>query len=251
MDRFCSASGIEKGKYGFADDLYFTGEETSPPYDARGGQMFTLDVQRKTLYCVPAVGRAAFESVCVMGNMNSNKVVLLIGDDRAGAPLLLYIGEKNADATGNAPQRLKMNGLAKGNLYVWVSDNYAVNGENDPQAFNGTGNSRTGKFVRIDHYNPAMAGMTGYDAAGWADIDTQDALATSVGNFRFSRPEDVATNPYDGTQAVMNSTGRGQLFPADNWGTVYKIDLDDQALSQALQGPLSGINNLPAEITIL
>jgi hypothetical protein len=41
------------------------------------------------------------------------------------------------------------------------------------------------------------------------------------------------------------------LFPADAWGTTYKIDLNDAALITALNGPLSNINNLPADLTIL
>ena len=52
------------------------------------------------------------------------------------------------------------------------------------------------------------------------------ALAAAAGAFEFSRPEDVATNPADGTQVVMASTGRASLYPSDNWGTTYLIDLD-------------------------
>ena len=208
LRRLCSANGIERFKFGFFDDIFFTGEETG------GGQEFALDVNNNVLYCAPAMGRAAWESVAVMDNFNSNKVVVLVGDDRGGAPLLLYVGQKFQSYPGdNAPMFLKRNGLAKGNLYVWVADN----GDVSPEDWNGTGTSRSGKFVKIQHYNPSMAGQPGYDDVGWADQDTQDDLAFNVaGAFAFSRPEDVHTNPADGTQAVLASTGRDSLFPSDS-----------------------------------
>lgn len=247
MDRLCSANGIERNKFGFRDDIFFTGEETGPPFDARGGQEFVLDVRGETLYCAPAMGRAAWESVCVMDNFRTNKVAVLVGDDRQAAPLLLYIGEKRSSFSPNAPRFLIDNGLAKGYLYVWVSDN----GDRDPEAWNGTGTTRSGKFIRIDHYNPSLAGQDGWDNEGWADILTQDALAEDVGYFKFSRPEDLHTNPNDGTQAIFASTGRPALFPSDSWGTTYLIDIEDAAMQGALRGSLEDINNIPAEMTIL
>lgn len=247
MDRLCSANGIEKNKFGFRDDIFFAGEETGPPFDALGGQEFALDVENEVLYTVPAMGRAAWESVCVMKNFNTNKVVILIGDDRGGAPLLLYIGVKNRAYDPSAPAFLKRNGLAKGNLYVWVADN----GDLTPEDWNGTGTIRNGKFVKINHFNPSMAGQDGYDAAGWADIDTQDALGIAAGRFNFSRPEDVHTNPEDGTQAVLASTGRSSLYPSDSWGSTYIVDLQNRDLRQALRGPLNQIDNLPARLTLV
>ena len=241
MDRLCSANGIEKNKFGFSDDVFITGEE------AGNGQGFALDVNNEVLYTIPAMGRAAWESVCVMENFNTNKVVLLIGDDRGGAPLLLYIGVKNSAFHPSAPAFLKRNGLAEGNLYVWVADN----GDLTPEDWNGTGTIRNGKFVKINHYNPSMAGQTGYDAAGWANINTQDALGIAAGRFNFSRPEDVHTNPEDGTQAVLASTGLSSLYPSDSWGSTYIIDLKNDELSQALNGPLNQINNLPARLTLV
>jgi hypothetical protein len=56
-------------------------------------------------------------------------------------------------------------------------------------------------------------------------------LAAAAGAFAFSRPEDVSTDPNDGTRAVMASTGRSSLFPSDAWGTMYIIDVDFSDLS--------------------
>jgi hypothetical protein len=45
-----------------------------------------------------------------------------------------------------------------------------------------------------------------------------------VGAFRFSRPEDVATNPTDTNMFALASTGSSQFGGADTWGTVYTLD---------------------------
>ncbi len=221
LNRFCSAQLIEANQFGsgngFADAIFFTGEETS------GGTEFALDVATGQLWAVPWLGRAAWESVTELDTGSTDSVALLVGDDRQGAPLLLYVGEKNAVGDGSFLDR---NGLAQGKLYVWTADS----GETTPEEFNGTFEGRSGKFVEIDYYRPDLAsadGSTGYDAQGFATQAQQDTLAFEVaGGFMFSRPEDVATNPADGTQAVLASTGRDSLFPADSWGTTYKIDVD-------------------------
>lgn len=214
FDRFCSGHLIRGGTYDFEEDIYFAGEETN------NGQAFALDVHEGTIYCVPMLGRAAFENVTPVDTGDPNTVGLLIGDDRAPAPLFLYVGEKNALGDGSFLDR---NGLAMGKLYVWVSDK----NDSNPSTFHGTGKSRNGKFARIVHYDPDKAGTPGYDGLGFARQGRQNALVNAAKGFLFSRPEDVATNPADGTQAVMASTGRGTLFGGvDDWGTTYLVDLE-------------------------
>ena len=56
-----------------------------------------------------------------------------------------------------------------------------------------------------------------------------------MGGFRFSRPEDVATNPERGTQAVMASTGHGAAYPSDDWGATYIIDADIGAMTASIR----------------
>lgn len=214
LNRLCSSALFAAGTYGLVDDVYFTGEETS------GGTEFALDARAGVLYAAPWLGRAAWENVTLLDTGDPATVAVLIGDDRAGAPLLLYVGRKNANP--NAPAFLDRNGLAMGTLHVWVADS----GETTPQQFNGTTASRSGRFAAIAHYDAARAGTPGYDALGFATQSTQNAQATAAGAFRFSRPEDLATNPADGTQAIFASTGRGDLFPADAWGTTYLVDVD-------------------------
>jgi len=246
FDRFCSGGGIEKGKDGFEDDVYFCGEE------ADNGQQCALDVRKEDIYVVPMLGRAAFENLCVLENFRSDKVVLLIGDDTtAAAPLYLYIGEKDAKpASGyNPPGFLKRNGLGYGHLYVWVSDA----GDDDPSTFHATGDSRKGKFKRITHFDPSKAGTSGWDSLGFARQATQYAAANALDSFSVSRPEDCATNPRDGTQAVIVSTGTGSGFGGNNdeWGTVYIVDLDDDDLEDELEEDLDDINNIKAKVKIV
>ncbi|WP_420455152.1 T9SS type A sorting domain-containing protein [Rubrivirga sp.] len=235
LDRLCSANLFTAGEYGIVDDIFFTGEETG------GGQEFALDIHDRILYTAPWLGRAAWESVTLLDTRELNTVAVLIGDDRGGAPLLLYVGVK--DPTGGFLER---NGLAGGTLFVWVADS----GETTPDEWNGTGTVRPGQFIPIRHYDPLKAGAPGYDAQGFADQDTQDALAAARGAFRFSRPEDVSTNPADGSQAVLASTGRGGLFPADNWGTTYLVDVDF-GTDLVVDGQVNLTAQITAELTVL
>ena len=214
LNRLCSASLFEAGTFGLVDDLFLTGEETG------GGIEFALDVDDGVLYALPWLGRAAWENVTMLDTGDPNTVAILVGDDRAAAPLILYVGQKNVNP--NAPALLDRNGLAQGTLYVWVEDMGALS----PEDWNGTGTSRTGTFVAIDHKRDDLAGTDGYDVLGFATQAKQDALADAAGHFQFSRPEDLATNPADGAQVLFASTGRGNLFPSDDWGTTYLIDVD-------------------------
>ena len=212
FERFCSSALFPAGGRGFVDDVYMTGEETG------GGQAVALDVLAGNIHIAPALGRASFENLTLVETGAPGSVGILIGDDRAGAPILLYLGTKDAVGDGSFLDR---NGLASGGLHVWVADN----GDLSSTEFNGTGASRAGHFVEIAYFDAAMAGLPGYDDAGYADQGTQDALAGAAGAFRFSRPEDVAANPSVPAQAVLAATGHSS-FPADIWGTLYLIDVE-------------------------
>lgn len=239
IQRFCSAALFEANQFGagigLADRIFFSGEETY------GGTQFALDTKTNVLYTLPWFGRAAWENVTELNTGRTDKVAFLIGDDRGPAPLILYIGDKNAKSDGSFLDR---NGLGQGKLYVWVADdpsNATDPIEADPREFKGTNNSTVGKFVEIKYYDPALANTAvdgpdsdtsiqnelGYDAQGFATQAQQDKLAADVKAFLFSRPEDLSTNPKDGTQVVLASTGRETIFGGvDTYGTTYKIDVD-------------------------
>eukprot|EP00182_Erythrolobus_australicus_P004661 CAMPEP_0185832356 /NCGR_PEP_ID=MMETSP1353-20130828/2036_1 /TAXON_ID=1077150 /ORGANISM="Erythrolobus australicus, Strain CCMP3124" /LENGTH=577 /DNA_ID=CAMNT_0028530523 /DNA_START=26 /DNA_END=1756 /DNA_ORIENTATION=- len=236
FDRFCSGGDVDAGTFGYVDNMYWTGEETN------GGRFVALDVRNSDLYVAPMVGRAAFESASpIGGNAGTNKVGLIIGDDRGGAPLIMYIGEKNSSPAGpyNPPSFLARNGLGNGRLFVWVENG----GRTSPEQLRGTGTVMNGRFVPIEHYNSAT-GM-------FLTQEEQDAAAAAVDAFQFSRPEDVHINPNDDTQVVLASTGRDSLFPSDSWGTVYLIDLDDASLAAAYNSNLNSMPEVVARLTIL
>ena len=218
LHRLCSSAFFDAGTYGLADAVYFTGEETA------GGQLFALDVARNTLHAVPAVGRAGYENVTMLDAGDPAAVAIVVGDDRAGAPLLLYLGRKNALGDGSFLDR---NGLAQGDLYAWVADEAGVT---SPDRFHLTGDAMSGRWVEIEIFDPALAGREGRDAAGYVDQAGQDALVDAVGAFEFSRPEDLDVNPGNGARFVLNSTGH-RNYPTDLWGTVYVFDVDLAAMT--------------------
>ncbi len=222
LNRLCSAGYVPSGSGGFVDDAFLTGEETY------GGSGFILDVADDTLYAVPWLGRAGWESAAVLDlpTIAKTHVAVIIGDDRGDAALLLYVGEKQKK--GNFLER---NGLIDGRLYMWVADG----GDLSPADWNGTGTSRSGRFVEVENYNAALAGSAtlqdeiGFDDLGFAtqaELDTQKA---TLGAFNFSRPEDLHVNPAPskGGQLIFASTGRNTTINqgADMWGTTYIVDV--------------------------
>ncbi len=216
LHRLCSAGSVVAGQAGFVDDALLTGEETN------GGTGFALDIEAGELWALPAMGRAGWESATALNisGFNDTHVAILIGDDRANAALLLYVGKKQPD--GNFIER---NGLANGTLYMWVAND----GSLSPADWNGTGTSRSGKFVAVENYNAAQAGTANFDDLGFATQAYLDSQKGSIGAFNFSRPEDVHTNPAPGkgNQIVFASTGRntGINQAADLWGTTYVVDV--------------------------
>lgn len=251
FDRFCGSNGFLGRRYGLVADCYFMGEEVgeggSTPSSGMGGQQVVIDVANSNAYVLPMLGRGAWEASTFIENFGSDKIVIMWGDDREGAPMWLYIGQKGGAAEGLVtPKFLRDNGLGLGELFVWVSDA----GDASPQQFNGTGTVRAGRFVKVKNWDPALAATPNWDGLGFASQASLNAQAAGVGAFKFSRPEDVGTNPFDGTQVAHASTGRGSAFPADNWGTVYVFDFDDAALKAKLALPLGRIDDIPCEVRI-
>ncbi|OIP74953.1 MAG: hypothetical protein AUK48_08650 [Oscillatoriales cyanobacterium CG2_30_44_21] len=224
LNRFCSAGLFEANQFGagigLADRIFFSGEEDF----ASGGTMYAQDPSTKTLWALPALGRATFETVTELNTGTTDKVAFLIADDNRGASLKLYVGDKNAKGDGSFLDR---NGLGQGKLYAWVADDPNVADdviEADASQFAGTGSSLNGKFVEIPYFNAALAGTEGYDALGYVTYAKQNEIDGALGAYNFQRLEDQATNPADGTQAVFLSTGVSGT--ADQWGTTNILDVD-------------------------
>jgi hypothetical protein len=229
----CSAQACRAGEFGFSDDVLFTHEEVSAVEDhPHGGTIWALQIRTGELWALPALGRGSWENVTPLATPDcaepDGHIALLLGDDLefGGAPLYLWIGRKQPD--GNFAER---NGLASGHLYAWAS----VSGERNPQDWHGTGSARDGVFRSLSVRAPELAGKPDHDRDGYLDDTALRAQALSEGAFMFSRPEDLATNPRNQLQAVFCSTGHGTRFPADDWGTIYLVDVRFEAAGNELR----------------
>jgi len=224
LESFCSASGWSAGEYGFADQLVMAHEEvTRTEGHPHGGTIYALDVAGETLWALPSLGRGSWENSAALstpdGDRPDGHVALLLGDDLefGRAPLYLWLGRKIPG--GNFIER---NGLARGQLHVWV----AGNGDRTPQQWFGSGTERVGRFVPLPTGTGNGKPGKETDSAGYFNDPELRQRAEALKAFMFSRPEDLHTNPRNGTQAVFASTGQGNRFPADDWGNVYLIDVE-------------------------
>ena len=264
LSRLCSSQLIGKGTFNFVDTIYLTQEELSDPLShPYGGTVWALDVERRTLHAVPAMGRMAGENTTPLAGPHDS-VALLIGDDTipqtdegesfgqkadrhtspdhlVTAPLWLYVGQKNASTVEKAlppgvdpanAMFLNRNGLLVGQLYYFVAEH----GVRTVAQFNGTGSTLTGVWKKIQVLDKAKAGEKGYDPFGYKTGLTLRREAKAGGAFQFSRPEDVSTHPSIGTRAVLAATGRDTVFPGhDAWGTIYQIDVDMKGMRATLK----------------
>ncbi|MEQ9410983.1 MAG: choice-of-anchor I family protein [Fuerstiella sp.] len=258
FSRFCSSVLVEQHQFGsgsgLEDTIYFAGEEDGGFFNSVGGAEWALDVATGNLWHVPAMGRGAWENITEIDTGTTTHVAFILADDSSpfdfdpaaadgneAAPLYLYVGEKNP-----AGDFLEQNGLRDGSLYVWVSDT----GELTPTDFN-TAGTLSGSWVVLDNTpNLALAdefGANGFDEFGYPTQGNLWLQAKAAGAFGFSRPEDVATNPADGTEIVLASTGVDdfEVDPVtgngvDTFGTIYTIKTD-----------FSDFVNPSADITII
>jgi len=224
LESFCSAAGWAAGAYGFADAIFFAHEEvTEREGHPHGGTIYALDVKGETLWALPELGRGSWENSAALQTPDAaapdGHVALLLGDDLefGGAPLYLWIGRKIPG--GNFIER---NGLARGRLHAWVPDGK----DRSPLQWSGSGSARNGRFVPLATRNREGKRAKGTDNAGYFNDPELRRAAAALGAFQFSRPEDLHTDPRNGTRAVLASTGHGARYPADNWGDVYLVDLD-------------------------
>lgn len=241
FSRFCSAALFEPEQFGrgrgLEDRIFFAGEEDGGNFNGVGGAEWALDPATGEIWALPDLGRGAWENVTVLDTGSRDTVAILLADDTSPfdadgdgenetAPLYLYYGEK--DPSGDFPAR---NGLRDGKLFVFVSRN----GDTTPEDFNRTG-TRAGQWVEIDNSPvPSMTsedGSTGYDEYGYPTQRNLWTQAEELGAFGFSRPEDVATNPHNGSEAVLASTGVDTYVDgADTFGTMYIINTNFRNMS--------------------
>ena len=241
FSRLCSSQLVEAGTYGLVDTIYFTGEEDGGSFNPVGGAEWALDVANGDIWQLPYFGRGAWENVTPIDTGTPDLVAFLLADDSSpfdfdsdgvdeAAPLFAYVGVKQPG--GNFLER---NGLTGGFLLAFVADN----GETSPLEFRTSG-FLNGRFLLLNNTPiPFLAsedGSTGYDEYGFPTQANLWIQAETLGAFGFSRPEDLATNPADGTQAVLASTGVDTYAVdpisgngADTFGTTYVIDVNPKS----------------------
>ena len=244
FSRFCSGSLFEAKQFGHAggleDRIFFAGEEDGGFFSPTGGAEWALDPETGSIWHLPDLGRGAWENVAVIDTGSKHTVAVMLADDTSpfdfdgdgedeAAPLFLYVGEKDRD--GDFPAR---NGLRGGSLYVWV----ARNGDTSPADFN-TAGTRAGSWVEIDNSptgTPSEDGSTGFDEFGYPTQGTLWLRAKALGAFGFSRPEDIATNPHDGREAVLASTGVDTYVDGvDTFGTLYTVKTNFRNMSATVK----------------
>ena len=235
FNTLCSAQGYRAGEMGFVDDLMFTHEEVSAEEDhPHGGSIWALDIRNGDMWALPELGRGSWENVTAVATPDyaeaDGHVALLLADDLefGAAPLYLWVGRKIPG--GSLPAR---NGLTEGTLFVWRSDDEFAN----PEDWHGTGEVAAGSFVPVITRDAKQVALSGHDRDGYLNDVLLREQARRLGAFMFSRPEDLHTNPLNPAQVVFASTGHGKTFPSDDWGTLYRIDLD--FADGDLQAPLA------------
>ena len=216
LARLCSATLVEAGSFGpgrgLADRIFLTGEEISDSAHPHGGTVWALDADTGDLWAVPDMGRGKWENVAPIDTGDTSRVAFLLTDDLSGSALYLYVGTKHAG------DFLDRNGLRDGQLYAWKFDT----GDLSPSDF--PSGAREGTFVPVAVRDAGHAGDSGYDGDGYLDASMLAAAADAAGAFSFRRPEDIDSNPLDGSEAVFATTGISTS--SDHAGTIYKIAVD-------------------------
>ncbi len=240
FSRFCSANLFEADTFGagngLVDTIFFTGEEDGGFFNPIGGNEWALDAETGEIWAIPFMGHGAWENITQVDTGTTTHVAFILADDSSpfnfddderleSAPLYLYVGEKD---TSEGASFLGRNGLDGGDLFVWVPD--AGADADTPSEFTGTGNSQAGTWVQIDNApnlgEASEDGSSGFDEFGFPTQGNLWNQAEEAGAFQFSRPEDVATNPHDGSEFVLASTGREDDFDGDDLvGEIYTMDI--------------------------
>ncbi|MGF1475326.1 MAG: esterase-like activity of phytase family protein [Geminicoccaceae bacterium] len=250
FSRFCSGQYVEAGQFGdgrgLSDAIYFAPEEDGGVFNSVGGAVWALNPDDGTMWQISAFGRGGWENVTEVDTGTTNNVAFILADDTSpfdadgdgeveGAPLFLYVGEKQPGATlaDGTSDFLAENGLREGKLFVWVPGDSGID---SPLEFNGSG-TLGGSWVEVDNSvdlsQTSEDGSTGFDEFGYPTQSNLFSQAEDLGAFQFSRPEDVSTNPNDGSEFVMASTGVDtfDVDPAtgngaDSFGTMYTMGID-------------------------
>jgi Bacterial protein of unknown function (DUF839) len=226
LNRFCSGSFVQRASFGakrgFVNDLYLTGEESSE------GLMYALDVHASRLHAVPALGRAGWENATLVDTGSRNTVAVFLADDSTAAPLL-WVGQKDPSSSNF----LRRNGLdtTSGSLYTWTPTLGSIGtAAGDASLADSAdllacslGTDLTGRWVLVG---------SGTQVASWNEATLKAQVKAPGGNaalagLQLSRLEDIHTNPQDGQQLVLATTGNADFSGADRYGNLMVFDFSN------------------------
>ena len=219
LARFCSSSYEEANKFGrrrgLVDGTYLTGEESSE------GRLYALNTKTDTLYALPGLGRAGWETVIQVDTGSRNTVAILLMDDNP-APAYLWVAEK---ATAKSASYLERNGLAaeQGNLYTWVPTGGSIGTDAGTVGFPDSADLNALALGKAAAGKWALVG-SGTEVAGWNEA-TLRANANALGALQLSRLEDANINPNNGQQVVFATTGNSAFNGGDTFGNLVTLDL--------------------------
>jgi Alkaline phosphatase PhoX len=207
--RFCS--GFLAGpQHGFAQPVYFTGEETSdvvslppnpawPPTGAtrQAGYVVAVASFNGQQYTIPGMGRMNHENTIIVPG-GWNKIVALTDDDTFNAPaaqVYMYVAGAAQDLLDD-----------KGQLYAFVSDDPSVNDYGDMA----TGTHVSGRFILVPR-EIALGDQTALE--NWSNANNA---------FQFIRTEDMATDKNNPRVVYIADTGEPRAVADPSTGRLAR-----------------------------
>ncbi len=224
FSRFCSGTSYFPNSFGvnrgFVDEIYITGEEVFNT----SGRFYALDSATETLWEAPDLGGGSWENAALVDTGNTTHTALYLSEDKTGARLQLYVGEKDTDANGDGEiDFLERNGLRGGTVYYFIPDPNSSTFDLPNGQVTGTWSTSTTGSLREDkledaHTNPA-------DGTQLVFGDQTDGIYTMGLDLQFSGNALDTTNSTATIDQIVPETGVGSIGNPDNmtWSADGKI----------------------------
>ena len=236
--RFCSASMAGPAE-GFADYVFFTGEETNdtglranpPLYGAdafpgdgtrQGGYAVALNTETGENVAIPGMGRLNHENTIALPGYD--QISLLTTDDtfnRPSAQVYMYLADDQDSVFADEGDLWAFRVTAKNGVSVNPANPF--NGANDYGDVQ-PGDDFAGEFIPVPENI----------AKGTTDELPQDALENWSNDhnvFQFVRAEDIAYDKNDPSVVYMADTGGGQIQPDPSTGRLFRDRSQGESIS--------------------
>ncbi len=184
--------------YGTQERIYFAGEETGPPFDARSGRAFAFQVTDKdgdanseagTAFELARFGNMAFENI-LLNPHSQLKTVAITSDDTSPGELYLYVGQKQATGANEFEKAGLTNGKLFGILTSWGDDGL----DNVSRATGTFSLAAQGNNGDVSDYDPGVTA-------------SQQLQAEAGPLTQFGRPEDGQWDPSNPNRFYFVTTG--------------------------------------------